>query len=400
MKTVLLVSDPIGGPASVQFDLVGSLAARLRSKYEVALYTPYIDPKRRVALERMGVSVLGQGRGFLLDRLLRLGAADNESMLWAESWVRQAILGKNAAEAEHVVGRWRFDYVVNLSMTVPVGSDLWWILGTPLDQTLRGMAGMNMVANLAGIVGDGVLTGLDDRLLFEIQRRARHIVANSPYLRDLHRLRGVPVEGVVYTLTEMSEFGPADITPKRDYVLMYLGKETEPIDFAALKQAGLRIVAFGSKIPAGSRFRHVQHLLDFRGRVSREMLVALYSGALFTLFPFTCEPMGLVPIESMACGTPVLTYNRQGPASTVLNGVTGWLVDSQDQMMRKAVELWRRGDTGILPETCIQRAREFTVARSVEELVTWIEGPRGSLPQPGPDIGSHRMGGDVPLTVH
>jgi len=45
----------------------------------------------------------------------------------------------------------------------------------------------------------------------------------------------------------------------------------------------------------------------------REELIDLYSNALFTLFTFTHELFGYVLVESMACGTSVLTYNRQGP---------------------------------------------------------------------------------------
>ncbi len=382
MKRLLLVSDPVGGPISVQFQLVSSFVARLRKDYQMVFYTPYCDRDRRERLTHLGCDVKVPRRNhFVVDRLLRAAGVDSESMLWAESWVREAFLGKNTAEAEETLGKERFDYVVNLSMTVPVKSDLWWILGTPLDQTLRGMAGTNLVAFLGAWVGDGLLPRLDQRVMSRIQSQSHNIVANSPYLHDLYRERGTPVEGVVYTLTEMSEFAPTNDAPKRDYVLLYLGKETETIDFEALKRAGLRIVAFGSKIPAGSHWTNLKKQLEFRGRVSRDVLVALYSNALFTLFPFTCEPMGLVPIESMACGTPVLTYNRQGPASTVLNGVTGWLVDSREQLVTKAIELWHRGTTGILPETCIRRAQEFTVSRSVDELRTWIEG-RGRLVLP------------------
>lgn len=383
MKSLLFVADPMGGTPSVQFDLLFGLSTNLRSRYRVAIYTPFCDAWMRERLEGAGSVVYAPNRAsFPLNRVLQFSNTGSESMLWAESWIREATLGKNSEEADRMLAGAEFDYTVNLSMTVPTRSDLWWILGTPLDQTIRGMAGTNLVARLVRILGTRLLARMDTAVLHRIQSRTRRVVANSPFLLDLHRARGVKVEGVVYTLTDISDFRPGDVAPSRDYVLLYLGKETELIDFDRLKSAGVRIVAFGSKIPVGTRFNHVRNSVDFYGRVSREVLVALYSNALFTLFPFTCEPMGLVPIESMACGTPVLTYNRQGPASTVQNGKTGWLVDGPEQMVSRAIELWKRGTNGMRPEACIRRAQEFTVRRSVEELIAWIEQSSHSVVTP------------------
>lgn len=393
MKRVLLVTEPIGGPASVQFDIVVALANQLRSRYEIAIYTPYIDSRRRVALEEMKVRVLtSPGQRLFMDGLLGLIGSSNESMLWAESWLREALFRKNSEEVAQVVRPGSFEYIINLSMTIPIGSDLWWIQGTPLEQTIHGMAGTNPLANLVHKFGKQLISQLDHRVMDRLQSGALNIVANSPYLRDLHRRRNVAVQGVVYSLTDLSSFVPASDVPKRDFALLYLGKETGQIDFMALKRAGVRIVGFGSKIPAGSLFDRARSSIDFHGPVSRQALVALYSNALFTLFPFTCEPMGLVPIESMACGTPVLTYNRQGPASTVIDGVTGWLVETPEELVQKAIEIWRRGETGISPTACIRRAGEFSVGRSVDELRGWIDGTRLDLassavaPVAGPSV--------------
>ena len=41
------------------------------------------------------------------------------------------------------------------------------------------------------------------------------------------------------------------------------------------------------------------------------------------------EHFGIVPLEAMYCGTPVLAVNSGGPLETVDHGVTGWLVDGQ-----------------------------------------------------------------------
>ena len=374
MKQLLLISDPVGRSTSVQFDLLSSLNSNLRDRFRVSIYTPYIDPHHRADLESAGCSVITPpGDRFVFNQLLGFTGIDNESMLWAESWWREAFHRKNLREAARIVDPRRFDYIVNLSMTVPAPCDLWWILGTPLDQTIDGMARTNVVAAFAKAFGMRLVSYLDRSVVGRIEARTHKIVANSPYLRDLHRQHGTPVQGVVYTLTDLSDFRPIESADDSKYVLLYMGKETGEIDFDALKQAGVRVVAFGSKIPIGMRFRRIRDSVEFLGRVSREKLVHLYSNALFTLFPFSDEPMGLVPIESMACGTPVLTYNRQGPATTVVDGKTGWLVETPDQLVARATELWNKGETGISTQDCVRRAQQFTVKRSVEELMGWIE---------------------------
>mgnify|MGYP001558326463 FL=1 len=48
--------------------------------------------------------------------------------------------------------------------------------------------------------------------------------------------------------------------------------------------------------------------------------------------------MGLVPIESMACGCVPIAMKRGGPAETIHHGVTGFLVDSDEE----AAELIKR----------------------------------------------------------
>ena len=53
---------------------------------------------------------------------------------------------------------------------------------------------------------------------------------------------------------------------------------------------------------------------------------------LFT--PRWVEALGIVLLEALACGVPVVSYRRGGPAELICDGETGWLVtpDSVDEL--------------------------------------------------------------------
>ncbi|NLG27304.1 MAG: glycosyltransferase family 1 protein, partial [Chloroflexi bacterium] len=56
-------------------------------------------------------------------------------------------------------------------------------------------------------------------------------------------------------------------------------------------------------------------------------LVKLYNRALLTVYAPVMEPFGLVAVESMACGTPVLGVREAGLRETIVDGIAGVLVD-------------------------------------------------------------------------
>jgi len=75
------------------------------------------------------------------------------------------------------------------------------------------------------------------------------------------------------------------------------------------------------------------------GEINSEHKKQWYRHAKGTLFPIQWgEPFGLVPIESMACGTPVIAFNKGAVPEIILNGKTGFVVDSMDAMI-EAVNL-------------------------------------------------------------
>ncbi len=82
--------------------------------------------------------------------------------------------------------------------------------------------------------------------------------------------------------------------------------------------------------------RYPQHLFfQFHKEAPKTMIHDLLKRAKCTLFTSQWEePFGLVMIESMASGTPVLALNRGAAPEVIVHGKTGFLVNDEDEMVR------------------------------------------------------------------
>lgn len=99
--------------------------------------------------------------------------------------------------------------------------------------------------------------------------------------------------------------------------------------------------------------------VDFLGEITEEEKPAFYAGARATLFPSDWpEPFGLVMIESLAAGTPVIALRRGSVPEVIEDGVTGFICDDVDEM---ADAVRRIGELD--PEACRRGAQRFTAER-------------------------------------
>ncbi|MGY3622774.1 glycosyltransferase family 4 protein [Bradyrhizobium sp. USDA 10063] len=71
-------------------------------------------------------------------------------------------------------------------------------------------------------------------------------------------------------------------------------------------------------------------LVEFIGEISDREKPEFLSGAIALLLPIDWpEPFGLVMIEAMACGTPVIAYNRGSVSEIIEDGLTGFIVEDE-----------------------------------------------------------------------
>ena len=78
------------------------------------------------------------------------------------------------------------------------------------------------------------------------------------------------------------------------------------------------------------------HVVELAGAVPADQVREHYSAAQVLLMPSVYEPFGLVAIEAMACGLPVVAYSVGGLAEIVVSGRTGFLVSPGNVAMAAA----------------------------------------------------------------
>jgi D-inositol-3-phosphate glycosyltransferase len=191
---------------------------------------------------------------------------------------------------------------------------------------------------------------------------ADRVVATSPQEKE-HMRSLVSAQGTIDIIpcgTDVAHFSSCDRQSARqslgiaadEKVALYVGRfdprkgiETlvRAIAQSALRQTGkLKLIVGGGSVPGQSDGLERDRIEDlvaelgmtdmvtFPGRLSREILPTYFTAADVSVVPSHYEPFGLVTIEAMAAGTPVVGSDVGGLKFTVASGETGILVPPKD----------------------------------------------------------------------
>jgi glycosyltransferase involved in cell wall biosynthesis len=200
-----------------------------------------------------------------------------------------------------------------------------------------------------------------------------HHVAISESQRATHP--GVPWAGVVHNGLDLTgaPFLPAE---GRGDELCFVGRMVpekwilDAIEIARLAGRRLRIAAKVGAQPSEVEYheRVVEPAMrtadvEYLGELSSEDRDLLFARSHATLMPGDWpEPFGLVAIESLACGTPVLARPVGALPEIVRDGVDGWLADTA-AMLAARVDDVARLDRGAIRASVLER---FSAARMVD----------------------------------
>lgn len=162
---------------------------------------------------------------------------------------------------------------------------------------------------------------------------------------------------------------------KDDYVA-FLGRmapcKGPHLAIEAARLAGVRIKLAGEVQPSFREYweQQVRPLIDgdrveYIGEADRATKNELLSRARALLFPIQWEePFGLVMIEAMACGTPVLALPGGAVEEVVADGVNGWVCRDVADLAARIASL------DISPGSCREfAARHFSVERMTEQYL-------------------------------
>ena len=162
--------------------------------------------------------------------------------------------------------------------------------------------------------------------------------------------------GTVYHGMPIDLFRPSY---KAGSYLAFLGRltaEKGPEDAIRIAQAAGMPLRIAAKVPRGERGYFKERLepqidgeqIQLSGEVNDHTKEGFLAGAAALLFPIDWpEPFGLVMIEAMACGTPVIAYRSGSVPEVIDDGVTGYIVDSEDQAIRAVSEVSRLDRTKV-----------------------------------------------------
>lgn len=121
---------------------------------------------------------------------------------------------------------------------------------------------------------------------------------------------------------------------------------------------------------------HIGDRLHFLGGKKQVELQLYYSAADVCAVPSYYEPFGIVPLESMACGTPVVASRAGGLKYTIVENETGLLVEPfQDKdLAKKLIQVLQKGKSFYTPK-CLERIKNnFRWSQIAKKYDSYLSG--------------------------
>lgn len=232
------------------------------------------------------------------------------------------------------------------------------------------------------------------KLVQDFCRRCNLVVTPTTFVLDMLVQEGIHTpKAVIPTgvdLEKYEEGNPQTIFHRHglqegDTVLLYVGRLGKEKNLLLLLET-FREVAVGKEniylilVGGGPDQQEFEELVRdwgmeekilFTGVVSPQEVVDYYLGAHMFMFPSVTETQGLVVLEAMAAGLPVVAMDREGPSHVIEHGVDGLLVEPDKNSFVEAVNGLLHDDT--LRCSMAKQAREKAEAYSSMAMARRLE---------------------------
>ena len=124
-------------------------------------------------------------------------------------------------------------------------------------------------------------------------------------------------------------------------------------------------------------------LVEYIGEISDREKSDFLSGAIGLLVPIDWpEPFGLVMIEAMACGTPVIAYNRGSVPEIIDHGLTGFIVEDETSAVA-AVDRLQQPGSGRHPQAIRDALHGPAHGAGLSRGLSQPDGGRGATHEAG-----------------
>lgn len=162
---------------------------------------------------------------------------------------------------------------------------------------------------------------------------------------------------------------------KKYYLIVSRLEPYKKIDLAinAFNKINKPLVIIGE----GSDRSRLEHLanqnIKFIGWQSDEKVIEYMRSSYAFIFPGE-EDFGLTPVESMACGKPVIAYRKGGVTETVIENKTGVFFDHQNEKsLIDSIKYLELNYAKFEPKVCRQIAEKFSKERFAKEITDFVE---------------------------
>jgi glycosyltransferase involved in cell wall biosynthesis len=135
------------------------------------------------------------------------------------------------------------------------------------------------------------------------------------------------------------------------------------------------IITYGKNDPEKAKIEEM--VQEYPNIIMRESpsdseLRDLIRGAKATIYVPVDEDFGMSPVESMACGTPVIWVNDGGLKESIIDGKTGILIDPRCQSEDIIEAIKKLPNIHLRSEDCVSRASDFSLEKFTQELQQYI----------------------------
>lgn len=179
---------------------------------------------------------------------------------------------------------------------------------------------------------------------------------------------------VIYPMIKASDY---KIAKKTKGYFLAVGRLTPYKKFDLIVETfnkiGLPLKIAGTGIMETELRRQAKGNIEFLGYVPDKELEKLYSECEALIFP-QIEDFGIIPLEAMAAGRPVIALKEGGALDTVVEGKTGIFFEQQTPAhLQKGIEEYQKTKKKFNPEKIREHAKKFDESQFKKNLLSYLK---------------------------